>query len=134
MAIAWREAQRKNTSIVYCLHCEKENFKCLRVVEMNEELATKLAAYLTLHLIPLNQEVTELLFQPEILVNKPFGGLTSLDHLHFSDVGYAIMANIAIESLNTELGLELPLVDIDSVVATDPFSPVNLMESGLNCP
>jgi lysophospholipase L1-like esterase len=111
-----------------------------RVAKMNEELATKLAAYPTLHLIPLNQKVTELLSQPEILageeilVNKPFGGLTSLDQLHFSDVGYAIMANIAIEALNTELGLELPLVDLEEVVVNDPFSPSALAKGGLECP
>jgi lysophospholipase L1-like esterase len=54
------------------------------------------------------------------------GGLTSLDGLHPSDTGYALIANVAIATLNGSYGAGItPLSDaqIAAINATDLYSP-----------
>ncbi len=54
------------------------------------------------------------------------GGLTSLDGLHPSDTGYALIANVAIAKLNAAYGAGVtPLSDADitAINATDLYSP-----------
>jgi lysophospholipase L1-like esterase len=63
---------------------------------------------------------------------RRFGGLVSLDGLHFSDTGYAVLANEIIEAINTELGTDVPLADLEAIVATDPYAPANLEAAGLD--
>ncbi len=63
---------------------------------------------------------------------RRFGGLVSLDGLHFSDTGYAVLANEIIETINAELGTDVPLADLEAIVATDPYAPANLEAAGLD--
>jgi len=63
---------------------------------------------------------------------RRFGGLVSLDGLHFSDTGYAVLANEIIETINAELGTDVPLADLEAIVATDPYAPHNLEAAGLD--
>jgi hypothetical protein len=54
------------------------------------------------------------------------GGLTSLDGLHPSDTGYALIANVAIAKLNAAFAAGItPLSDADitAINATDLYSP-----------
>ncbi|HEY0395003.1 MAG TPA: SGNH/GDSL hydrolase family protein [Candidatus Elarobacter sp.] len=53
------------------------------------------------------------------------GGLTSLDGLHPSNTGYAIIANVWIQSLNAAYNLGIPAVSVGAVYATDPYAPGN---------
>lgn len=53
------------------------------------------------------------------------GGLFSLDGLHPSNTGYAILANEFIDALNAKYGLGIADVNIGSVYATDPYAPGN---------
>jgi lysophospholipase L1-like esterase len=50
-------------------------------------------------------------------------GLTSLDGLHPSNTGYAIIANVFINQLNASYGLGIPLVNVTAVYQTDPYAP-----------
>jgi hypothetical protein len=50
-------------------------------------------------------------------------GLFSLDGLHPSNTGYAVIANIFIKTLDTALGTAIPAVDIGAVYATDIYAP-----------
>jgi lysophospholipase L1-like esterase len=68
------------------------------------------------------------------LTGAKFGGLLSLDHLHFSDTGYAVLANLVIDAIDATLGLQVPEVDLASVLAADPFSPASLAADGIHCP
>jgi lysophospholipase L1-like esterase len=52
-------------------------------------------------------------------------GLTSLDGLHPSNTGYAIIANAFIDQLNTSYGLGIPDVNVTTVYQTDPYAPGN---------
>lgn len=63
----------------------------------------------------------------------PFGGLLSLDGMHFSDTGYAVLANAFLEAMNEELGAALPLVDVKAVHAADPYAVAALRAAGYPC-
>ncbi|MEA2719084.1 MAG: hypothetical protein QOJ39_948 [Candidatus Eremiobacteraeota bacterium] len=53
------------------------------------------------------------------------GGLSSLDGLHPSNTGYALIANAFIAQLNTSYNLGIPAVNVGAVYATDPYAPGN---------
>jgi lysophospholipase L1-like esterase len=51
------------------------------------------------------------------------GGLFSLDGIHPSDTGYAVIANYFIDRMNPRLGLRIPKVSVEAVWAKDPLRP-----------
>jgi lysophospholipase L1-like esterase len=50
-------------------------------------------------------------------------GLFSLDGIHPSNTGYAVLANLFIKTLDTALGTSIPAVDVNAVYATDIYAP-----------
>jgi hypothetical protein len=65
-----------------------------------------------------------------IPINPPYccsltygGGFFSLDGLHPSNTGYAIIANLFIDQLNTSYNLGIPEVNVATVYSTDPYAP-----------
>ncbi|MBL8951231.1 MAG: hypothetical protein JNK82_10670 [Myxococcaceae bacterium] len=67
------------------------------------------------------------------LAGVPFGGLFSLDSMHFSDTGYAVLANVFLEAMDAAWGTSLPRVDVVAVMREDPASVENLRRAGLSC-
>ena len=53
------------------------------------------------------------------------GGLTSLDGLHPSNTGYALIANVFIQTIDAAYGMSIPQVNVGAVYATDPYAPGN---------
>jgi lysophospholipase L1-like esterase len=53
------------------------------------------------------------------------GGFFSLDGIHPSNTGYAVIANAFIDQLNTSYNLGIPDVSVATVYATDPYAPGN---------
>jgi lysophospholipase L1-like esterase len=53
------------------------------------------------------------------------GGLSSLDGLHPSNTGYALIANVFIDTLNAAYNLGIPDVNVGAVYASDPYAPGN---------
>jgi lysophospholipase L1-like esterase len=51
------------------------------------------------------------------------GGIFSLDGIHPTNTGYAILANAFIDAMNSGIGTKIPDVDLVSVAATDPLWP-----------
>lgn len=51
------------------------------------------------------------------------GGLFSLDGLHPSNTGYALIANVFIQTINTTYGTAIPQVNVAAIYATDPYAP-----------
>jgi lysophospholipase L1-like esterase len=51
------------------------------------------------------------------------GGLFSLDGMHPTNTGYAILANETIKAMNTQLGMDIPPVSVEQVASTDPLIP-----------
>jgi hypothetical protein len=63
---------------------------------------------------------------------QKLGGLLGLDYVHFTDTGYALFANLFITNINQTLGTDVPLVDLESVIASDVGSPAALAAAGLD--
>jgi lysophospholipase L1-like esterase len=55
------------------------------------------------------------------LTNAFLGGAFSLDGVHPTNTGYAVIANQFITTLNQQRGTNIPLVDINLVASTDPL-------------
>ncbi len=55
------------------------------------------------------------------LTNAFLGGLFSLDGVHPTDTGYAVIANKFITTLNQTRGTSIPLVNVNQVASTDPL-------------
>jgi lysophospholipase L1-like esterase len=53
------------------------------------------------------------------------GGFFSLDGLHPSNTGYAVIANLFIGAFDTKYGLTIPPANIHAIYATDPYSAAN---------
>jgi hypothetical protein len=51
------------------------------------------------------------------------GGFFSLDGIHPSNTGYAVLANAFIQTLDASFGYSIPFVDVSQAYATDPFAP-----------
>lgn len=66
------------------------------------------------------------------LTNAFLGGLFSLDGVHPTNTGYAVIANAFIETLNHQLGNKIPLISINQVAKTDPlvFGSVGAVNRG----
>jgi lysophospholipase L1-like esterase len=56
------------------------------------------------------------------------GGLFSLDGIHPTNTGYAIIANSFIEGMNRSWSTNIPLADVDAIAAADPLVPPVLPE------
>src|SRR5262249_33456791 len=83
--------------------------------QLNAALVSAMAPYPNLHVVDFHAEAQQALTQG-IVVNGQtltvahFGGLLSLDDLHFSDTGYALAANHFIDAMNPVLGTQIPEV------------------------
>jgi lysophospholipase L1-like esterase len=51
------------------------------------------------------------------------GGLSSLDGIHPSNTGYAIIANTFIQALDTAFSLTIPQVNVTTIYQHDPYAP-----------
>jgi hypothetical protein len=109
-----------------------------RIEAYNAALAAGIARHPKLHLVDLASEATTIedgvVIDGERLTGRPFGGLLSLDHMHFSDTGYAIFANIFVREINRVLKSSIPSIDVAAVHRSDPFSAANLGKAGVHCP
>jgi len=54
------------------------------------------------------------------------GGIFSLDGVHPTNTGYALLANIFIDRMNTALSTKIPDVNVSAIATTDPLFPPNL--------
>ncbi len=57
------------------------------------------------------------------------GGFFSLDGVHPTNTGYALLANIFIDRMNAALGTKIAHVNVDAIAAADPLFPPNLPKS-----
>ncbi len=118
------------------------------VDEFNAEFATAVAPYPNVHIVDfagLMNGSVQLAGQgvtfdsegfPEYKVGvgvgsqtlkmKHLGGFYSMDDLHLTNTGYAILASTFIQTINDTLGTSVPLPDLPAIVSTDPLSPAAL--------
>jgi lysophospholipase L1-like esterase len=105
--------------------------------QINEILEDEVAEYENVHLVDLYTGVgdlreTGLDANGTRFTTDKFGGLLGLDGVHFTDTGYALIANYFIDAINLELGTEIPTVDLDAIAAQDPETPDRLRALGLD--
>ncbi len=136
-------AERKRFILSQGWQTEEEIDEALAAVSaaadaFTAEIHAQCAARERVHLIPFEAEVDAIdaaggvdLGDAVLTIDK-FGGLVSYDGLHFTDAGYAVLANIALETINAELGTDIPLVDVAAVYAGDPYSIEAMIEAGLD--
>lgn len=107
--------------------------------QYNDALHAAVAPFPNLHIVDVSTKVQALVAQGTIiggqqLTGQKFGGLVSLDFRHFTDTGYALLANMFIDAINEVLGLRIPEVDVAAVLANDALSPASLAAAGVHCP
>ncbi len=116
------------------------------VDQFNKEFASVVAQYKNVHIVSfagLMNGTVQLAGQgvtfdpegfPEYKINnvtlkmKHLGGFYSMDDLHLTNTGYAILASVFIQTINDTLGTAVPLPDLPSIVAADPLSPTALSD------
>ena len=100
-------------------------------------LAAAMAPYPNLHLVDFKGAVDKLRGGLEVngehLTVQAFGGLLSLDGLHFTDTGSAVLANVFIDAMNPVLKSRIAPVDLAAVEKQDALSPAHLRALGLRC-
>jgi len=110
-----------------------------RIEAYNAELARQAPMHPHLHVVDFHAKVDDVIANGvpvagHTLKPVPFGGLLSFDGQHFSDTGYAMTANLFVDSINAWLGSEaVPHLDLDAVYADDPYSIENLRAQGFSC-
>lgn len=109
-----------------------------QVVAYNDSLRREAALHPRVHIVEVHARVNQIMesglnINGEMISPKPFGGLLSLDSMHFSDTGYAVLANEYLSAMNEAWGTQLPEVDVAAVHAADPYSVANLRAAGLSC-
>lgn len=77
-------------------------------------------------------ETEGLVVGDEVLTPRAFGGLLSTDGIHFSDTGYALLANETLAVMEDAWDVTLPRVDLQAVRAQDPWSAQRLASDGLD--
>ncbi|MBK7859482.1 MAG: hypothetical protein IPJ65_12825 [Archangiaceae bacterium] len=109
-----------------------------RIGEYNRVLREETAGRAWVHVVELAAAVEEIVkggveVDGVRLRGVPFGGLFSLDSMHFSDTGYAVLANLFLDAMDEAWGARLPRVDLGVVLAGDPYSVEALRRRGLEC-
>ena len=101
----------------------------------NAILRAEAARYDSVHVVPIKATSDEIVSGGLALGDDNYnlqilGGLISFDGLHFSDTGYALIAQAFVDEINAVLGTDMPDVDIVSVAADDIHSPDAVRETG----
>jgi hypothetical protein len=60
------------------------------------------------------------------------GGIFSLDGIHPTNTGYAILANAVISSMNSHLNTSIPPVSVDTVASNDPLVFANVAPTSIS--
>jgi hypothetical protein len=69
------------------------------------------------------------------LTTQFLGGIVSLDGIHPTNTGYAIIANQFIDTMNRSWNIHVPRANVDKVAAQDPLvPPVSLNSTPQSCP
>jgi hypothetical protein len=109
------------------------------VDQYDADLATDAAPYANVHVVDLAGQVAALVSAPIVIGGQTFtpnhfGGLFSLDDLHFTNTGYALAAGWLLNAINATLNTSIPPPDLVAIAAVDPLSPSALKADGFTCP
>lgn len=68
----------------------------------------------------------------QVLTTQKLGGLLGFDGVHFTDTGYAMLANAFIDAVNSDLGTGVPLIDLAAILEHDAGSPSAIAAAGID--
>jgi len=90
-----------------------------------------------LHVVDLAAEVELLEDDPPVIGGDVvsltrFGGLLSIDSVHFSETGYGLVSNLFIDAINEVYGTDVPHVDLEALWAGDAARPANMRANGFD--
>ncbi|MBD90822.1 MAG: hypothetical protein CL940_10820 [Deltaproteobacteria bacterium] len=103
---------------------------------LNAITGERAATHPNLHVVDLMEPVAEisangLMVGDQRLGAERFGGIVGLDGVHFTDTGYAFLANLFIAKINEVLGTDVRAISLAPVLAMDPESPAALRAAGV---
>ena len=102
----------------------------------NDILAQRAGDYDNVHIVDAwglaeDLSVNGMTVDGQHLTTQRFGGLLSLDGVHFTDAGYATFAQRFLDSIESELGVVVDPIDLQTIVAADLRSPMALEDAGV---
>jgi lysophospholipase L1-like esterase len=105
--------------------------------DINARLEEAAAQEPSVHVVDLSAEFERLVDDGihvggQTLTAQRYGGIVTLDGLHFTDTGYGILANIFLDAIDQALGTTTPRVDLEAVIAGDRRSPESLAADGFD--
>jgi len=108
-----------------------------RAADLNAALELAAAGEDRVHVVDMEAVVTQLrtsglMVGDTTLDMWPFGGLVSLDGVHFTDMGDAMVANAFIDAVNTTLGTAVPQAELAALLDQDPGAPAVMAAAGLD--
>lgn len=108
-----------------------------RTVAANDHLATVAEGHANVHVVDLFIPIDDLFdvgldLGSDRITSGRWGGFVTLDGLHFTDTGYAAVANVFLDTIDAVLGTQTGRVDLQAVVAADPRSPSAIAEGGFD--
>lgn len=68
----------------------------------------------------------------EVFTTDFLGGLLSLDAIHLTYTGYALIADMFIDQINKDEGYNIPFIDLSKVAQEDPLTPDKIRDYGIN--
>ncbi len=104
----------------------------------NAALESAVQPYENLHVVDLRTATSAIISAGVVvdgvmLTGGKFGGLLSLDHLHFTDTAYALTANMFIDAINQSKSWHIPEIDEIRVFQQDALTPPALHAAGVFC-
>jgi hypothetical protein len=108
-----------------------------RAEAANAVMAEAAARFENVHVVDLSARIDALLevgvdANGDTLRPIKFGGLIGIDGTHFTDTGYAMLADELGRAINEVLGTDLPPIDLARVAAGDVETPSALTAAGLD--
>lgn len=105
--------------------------------DYNALLGATAAPYPNVHVVDVASVVADVATTGRDLAGEQvgitlLGGFSSFDGLHFSNTGYALLAETFVTAINGTLGTELAPIDVDAVYAADPMRLSTLRAAGFD--
>ncbi len=106
-------------------------------VGYNVLLDSTAAPYANVHVVDVASVVADVAANGRELAGENvgitlLGGFISFDGLHFSNTGYALLAETFVTAINSTLGTDVPPVDIEAIYAADPMRLSALRAAGFD--
>jgi hypothetical protein len=103
----------------------------------DEHLATEAARYPNVHVVDLRGWADEVgahgyAIGERTVTTRKLDGLVSIDGIHFTATGYALVAQVFLDAIAEATGVDVPRPDLEAIVEADDRTPWKLAEAGVD--